>query len=472
MKIFILNPLLFTGKLSKIARKRQPLELAYIASLLRRDNEIKLVDANALELNLNQTIQEIRNFNPDILILTSTPVDRWEVPSHEHIKLLIKNIVQTIKNIHIPYIILTGAHGTVMPEYIFKKTSVPPVGAYNYTSLRNNLFIVRSEPELIVKNLVNEIDGNKNYKNIAGISYYDENNNFINNPLASRNQNLDDLPLPAYDLLPMEKYSYTFKDIPRPFSIILSSRGCPFNCTYCLKVMMPDKYIARSPENVFQEIKYLVEKFNIQGIYFQDWEFLINQERVAEICDLIIQEPVLKNLKWGCNARASDINEKIVTKMKAAGCVRINIGFESGSQKILDLANKKIKIEEIKNALKICRQHNINIGIYSILNLPGENKKTIAETEKFLIDNNLKTMCAPNLPIPYPGTKLYEILIAKEGREVPWEDLEKYTGRVGVNQQPLLAKIYRWHYKYKYIFGNWYFLKIKFYKILFKRFFV
>ena len=78
MKIFILNPLLFTGKLSKIARKRQPLELAYIASLLRHNYEVRLLDANALNLNLEDTITEIKNFNPDILILTSTPVDRWE----------------------------------------------------------------------------------------------------------------------------------------------------------------------------------------------------------------------------------------------------------------------------------------------------------------------------------------------------------------------------------------------------------
>src|SRR3989339_398779 len=108
MKIFILNPFLFTGKLSKLSRKRQPLSLAYIASLLRDKYEIRLLDANALNLDLDQTITEIKKFNPEILILTSTPIDRWEVPSHEHIKLLIKNIIQTINSVEIPYIILTG----------------------------------------------------------------------------------------------------------------------------------------------------------------------------------------------------------------------------------------------------------------------------------------------------------------------------------------------------------------------------
>jgi len=500
MKIFILNPLLFTGKLKKISRKRQPLDLAYIASLLRENHEIKLLDANALDLDLENTIAEIKKNNPDILILTSTPIDRFEVPSHEHIKLLIKNIIKTINSVKIPYIILTGAHGTLMPEYILEKTnqqsdahsSVIPAkaGISSMTQktsyprdphfreddrkeneddkLGNNIFIVRGEPELVVKELVDAISNKKDFSNIKGISYL-ENGAIKNNPDAERIKNLDELPLPAYDLLLMEKYSYTFPDIPKPFSIMLSSRGCPFSCTYCLKAMFPNFYVMRSPENVVEEIKYLMNNFSVQGIYFQDWEFLINKDRVNKICDLILALPELQKLKWGCNARASDINEDIVKKMKVAGCVRINIGFETGSQKILDLAHKKIKISEIKNAVDVCKKYNINIGIYSILNLPGETKDTIAETEKFLADNNLKTMCAPNLPIPYPSTKLYEMLKNQEAREVAWEDLEKYAGRIKVEQSPSLAKIYRWHYKYKYTYGKWYFIKPKFYKILFRR---
>lgn len=470
MKIFILNPLLFTDELHKIARKRQPLSLAYIASLLRKEHKIKLLDANALELNLEQTLNEIKKFEPDILILTSTPVDRWEVPSHEHIKLLIDNIVQTVNQIDIPYIILTGAHGTVMPEYILEKTKVD--------------FVVRGEPEIVTLNLIKSLANHNDISKVKGISYSTrsfvptqsqktyrnsgqaEKNQIINNPKAERIKNLDDLPIPAYDLLPMEKYSYTFPDIPKPFSIMITSRGCPFNCSYCLKVMMPEIYITRSPQNVVEEIKYLVNKFSVQGIYFQDWEFLINQKRVIEICDLILQNPEYSGLefKWGCNARAPDINNEIVNKMKKAGCVRINIGFETGSQKILDLAQKNVKLEDFKKAINILKKYNINCGIYSILNLPGETKKTIAETEKFLADNKIQTMCAPNLPIAYIGTLLYNMLCEQENKKIIWKNLEKYAGKINVAQPPWLARVYRWHYKYKYTLGNYYFLKSEFYK--------
>ncbi|MBU2564055.1 B12-binding domain-containing radical SAM protein [Patescibacteria group bacterium] len=442
MKIFILNPFLFTGKLSRLSRKRQPLSLAYIASLLRNDHEIKLLDANALNLNLEDTINEIKKFNPEILILTSTPIDRWEVPSHAYIKFLINSLIKIINSLKISYIILTGSHGSVMPEWLLKKTRVN--------------FIVRNEPELTVLSLINNI---KDFSRVRGISFL-KNGKVINNPDAERNKNLDKLPLPAYDLLPMDKYSYTYPDIPKPFSIIMSSRGCPFKCIYCLKTMMKDKYIARSPENVIAEIKHLVYNFNIKGIYFQDWEFMISRDRVDKICDLIIENKI--EIKWGCNARATDIDDKIVRKMKEAGCVRINIGFETGSQKLLDISKKMVKMSDMQEAIDVCKKHKINIGIYSILNLPGETRKTIAETEKFLADNDLETMCSPNLPLPYFETEMYEMLKKQEGKDFDWENLEKYAGRVGTSQSPLLAKIYRWHYKHKYNWGNLYFFNTKF----------
>lgn len=451
MKVFILNPFLFTAKLSYMARKRQPLDLAYIASLFRNDFEIKLLDANALNLSLLETIGKIEEFKPDILILTSTPIDRWEVPSHKHLKLLIDNILKIIDSVKISYVILLGAHGSLMPEWLLKKSRVN--------------FLVRGEPELATNDLVRAILKGGALSQIRGISYMKD-GEIINNPPAPRNRNLDDLPFPAYDLLPMEKYRYTFPDIPVPFSLMLSSRGCPFNCTYCLKVMMAGPYIARSPKNVVAEMEYLVNKFGVQGIYFQDWEFLINQERVAKICDLIIEKGMA--VKWGANARASDVNGEVVKKMKAAGCVRINIGFETGSQKVLDLARKQIKISDIERAVAVCRQFGINIGIYSILNLPGETKETIKESEKFLADNNLQTMVEPNLPIPYFGTPLYEMLKEQEGQDFDWENLEKYAGRVMADQPAWLARLYRWHYKHKFSLGKWYFFKPTFLSKLFK----
>lgn len=453
MKIFILNPCLFTGKLNRLARKRQPLDLAYIASLLRVKHEIKLVDANALNLTLEETIKEIKDFNPDIFILTSTPIDRWEVPSHSHIKLLISNLVEIINNINIPHTIIAGSHGTVMPDWILQNSNIE--------------FVVRGEPELIVDELVEALANGTDTSNIAGISYRKD-DKVINNPDAPRNANLDDLPYPSYDLLPMDKYRYTFPDIPKPFALMMSSRGCPFNCIYCLKEMMKGRYITRTPENVVTEMKYLAEKFGIKGIYFQDWEFLIDKNRVIKICELIKENNL--DIKWGGNARAADVTEDVALKMKEAGCVRINIGFETGSQKVLDIAKKQIKLSEVRNAINVCKKLGISIGLYSILNLPGETRETIKETEKFLAEHDLKVMCAASLPVPYFKTKLYDMLKDQEGKDFDWDNLEKFAGRVGVGQPPWLAKIYRLHYKHKYVTGAYYFFMPKFYLSIIKRF--
>ncbi len=452
MRIFILNPLLFTDKLRGIARKRQPLELAYIASLLRNEHEVRLLDANALDFELSVVLEKIKEFEPEILILTSTPLDRWEVPSHSHIKLLAENLVKTVNNLSIPYIILTGAHGSLMPEWVLKKTKVS--------------FVVRSEPEMTVYNLINAIVKQNDFATVKGISYLKD-EVIIHNEKAERIKNLDEMPLPAYDMLPMEKYSYTFADIPKPFSIMLTSRGCPFSCSYCLKVMMPDFYITRSAGSVIREMKLLVEEFGIKGIYFQDWEFMIDKKRVANICDLIINNGL--EIKWGCNGRATDADEELVKKMKVAGCVRINVGFESGSQKILDLANKRAKVEDFVKVKKMCEKYSINTGIYSLLNLPGEDRKTIEETEKLLAENNWRTICEPNLPIPYPGTALYEELTRQIGKPVNWDELDKYAGRVRVKLPPWLARLYRWHYKNKYLAGKMYFLRPAFVRKLVKR---
>lgn len=444
MKIFVLNPLIYSKKKSIIpVRPRQPLSLAYIASLfLNRGYDLKLLDANVLGYNVDRTVKEIKKYNPDILVLTSTQIDRWECPTSH-----IDSVFEVINKAVINPTILTGSHGSLTPEWVFKKC--------------NNQFIVRGEPEIIVLNLVETLAKNKDIGKVKGISYK-INNKIVHNKDASRIENLDDLPFPAYHLLPMERYKYSFPDLLSPFSIMLTSRGCPFSCKFCLKAMSKGKYITRNPENIVKEIEYLIKDFNIKSIFFQDWEFTINKERIKEICDLILK----KNLKivWGCNSRANDLSHELIDKMKKAGCVRINIGFESGSQKVLDKINKGIKIKDLENVIKLCRANNMNIGMYAMLNLPGETKETIKETVDFFVRNKIESM-TPNLAIPYFGTALFERLkaIRKEGK-FNWDNIERSAGRIDVKQSPKMARFYYHHFRFKSKFGPFYFFHPGFYK--------
>jgi len=431
-KIFILNPLIYSRKKSIMnVRPRQPLSLAYIANLLR-NHEIKFLDANVLKYSIEKTLKEIRKFNPDYLILTSSPVDRWECPNSN-----IDSIFEIINKANIKTV-LTGSHGSLTPDWIFKKCKVD--------------IIVRGESELTVLDVVNG-------KNPKGISYR-KNNKIIHNLDANRIQDLDAL-FPAYDLLPMDKYSYSFFDLPKPFSIMLTSRGCPFKCIFCSKAMAKDQYIVRSFENVIKEIKHLVDNFKIRSIFFQDWEFTIDKKRVENICDSILKEKI--KILWGCNARANDLSDKLVRKMKKSGCVRINIGFESGSQEILNKINKRINIKDLEMAIKICKENNINIGMYSMINLPGENKKTIKETVEFLKRNNINSM-TPNFVIPYFGTDLFSRLKKnKQNINFTWDNIENYAGKVDTKLKPWLARFYYRNFKFEKQYGKLYFINPKFY---------
>jgi len=447
MKIFILNPLIYAKKKSIMnTRLRQPLDLAYIASLLLKENhEVKILDANVLKYDVDAMVSEIKKFSPDILILTSSPVDRWECPNSH-----IDSVFGVINRANIHPTILTGSHGSLTPEWVFEECDVD--------------YIVRGEPETTTLNLIRAMQRNKPIKDIKGISYK-SNGGIVNNEEAPRIENLDDLPFPAYELLPMDKYRYSSPDLPQPFSIVLTSRGCPFGCIFCLKVMSKGKYVTRIPKNVVNEIDYLIRNFKIKSIFFQDWEFAVDKERVEKICDLILN----KNLKffWGCNARANDLSYKLAEKMKEAGCVRVNIGFESGSQKILDNANKGIGIKDLESAIKICRNVGINIGMYALLGLPGEDKKAIKETVNFLTRNNIESM-TPNSVIPYFGTPLFERLksINKE-INLTWDNIEDYAGGIGVDLSPKKARFFYKYFKLQSRFGKYFWFSFSFYKYLF-----
>jgi len=427
MKIFILNPPIYGKKKSLMnVRKRQPLSLAYIASLLREKYIIKFLDANVLDMSIEHTIEVVKRNRPDVLILTSTPVDRYECPNS-----YIDSVFEIINLTEIENTVLIGSHGTVTPEWVFQKSNVK--------------YIVRGEPEIVVFNLINALHNKADIRNIKGISFK-VNNQIIHNEASPRIENLDSLPFPAYDLLPMDKYRYSFGDLPSPFSIMLTSRGCPFQCVFCLKAMFPEKYITRSPRSVIEEARYLIEEFNIKSIFFQDWEFTVDKNRVKEICDLILENNL--NFRWGCNARANDLSEELVRKMKKAGCVRINIGFESANQRILDNLKKRIKVQDIVRAIEICKNNGIIIGLYGFLNAPGEDRQTIKNTINFLKKYNIKDVYL-NFPIPYPGTDLFEYLKAqKKNKNFTWDNIEKYAGKVKVKYPPISAKILQQYYKF------------------------
>jgi len=438
MKIFLLVPNFNQEKKSIMnVRARQPLSMAIIASILRQAGQgIKLLDANVLNLSLEQIEQAVRDFNPEALIVTSTPIDRWECPNSH-----IENIFKIIDRAAVEHKILIGSHGTTMPEWVFDNCQID--------------FIIRGEPELSAEKLVAALAAKGSLEEIPGLSYR-QGGKIVNNP-SERIIDLDSLPWPAYDLLPMDKYSSN--DYEKPFSVVMTSRGCPYNCLFCLKAMMPGRYIVRNSDKVIEETEYLINNFQIKSIFFQDWEFFIDGDRVEKICSAIIDRGL--KFSWGANARATDIikNREIMPLVKRAGCINVNLGMESGSDRVLTMIDKKITSTDLRLAIDILKENGITGGYCVLLNAPGENRQTIKETIDFIIKNDLQVK--QFLPvIPYPGTVLFERIKAKfPGKKFNWNNIEKYAGLVDTELKPFWSLLFLRNYKNQLKYGRGYWLK-------------
>ncbi|MFA6593810.1 MAG: radical SAM protein [Candidatus Buchananbacteria bacterium] len=448
MKIFLLVPNFNREKKSIMnVRARQPLSMAIIASGLRQSgHDVSLLDANVLNFSLEQIGQAIKNFNPEILIVTSTPIDRWECPNSH-----IENVFKIINQATAQYKVLIGSHGTTMPEWVFDNCQTD--------------FIIRGEPELAVEKLIAALSAKQSAAGVAGLSYRQD-GKVINNP-GERILDLDALPLPAYDLLPMDKYSSN--DYERPFSIMMTSRGCPYNCVFCLKEMMPGRYIVRSVDKVIEEIEYLIKNFQIKSIFFQDWEFFIDGDRVKKICSAIVSRDL--KFSWGANARATDIikSREIMPLVKQAGCVNVNLGMESASDRVLTKINKKITAADLQLAIDILKENNIAGGYCVLLNAPGENRQTIKETIDFIVKNDLQVK--QFLPvIPYPGTVLFEQIKKKfPGKNINWNNIEKYAGLIDTGSKPFWSFLFLRNYKQRLKYGRGYWLKPVFWReVIFK----
>lgn len=446
-RVLIVNPNLYSSRATVMkGRHRPPLDLAYIAALLRRDFEVWLVDARVENMDVRQMFAEVAAYSPEVLITTTTPVDRWECPQ-SYLESFFTWLDDVARLPVKPTIVVTGTHGTTQPDWLLRRC--PPID-----------FLVRGEPERTCAALVRALSTGGHPSAIAGVSYR-QGEKVRHNIAAGRILDLDALPLPAYDLLPMEKYRYTFGDIPSPFSIVLATRGCPHRCTYCCRAMMDNAYVTRKPQNVYDEMKHLRERFGVRGIFFQDWEFTINKFFVNELMDLLLAKPL--DITWGCNARANDFHQpEMFAKMQRAGLVRVNIGFESGSPEVLEAVNKKITVDDLARAIAETRRLKLHLGMYALLNAPGETAKTIRETMAFLKRQGVTSMNF-NLVVPYFGTAVHQQLREQLGPQaaerLTWDNIEEYAGRTRTQLPPFAARLYQRHTKLRLRFGAWYWLR-------------
>lgn len=228
-------------------------------------------------------------------------------------------------------------------------------------------------------------------------------------------QRLDDIPMPAWNLLPMDIYlnnpiwgdsagnSSQLPGIKVKKSMnIIASRGCPFSCNYCYHLFGQGYYRIRSPKNVIAEVEALIGRYGVDFIGFVDDNMMVFKEWLSELCDLL--KPL--SINWGCHGRVASATPWLLDKMRSSGCRWIGYGIESGSQVILNRMNKNQTVKQARNAILDTRSADIFPNTTFIYGYPGETPVTVQETIDFKAGLNLK--CGSFYATPYPGTVLYE----------------------------------------------------------------
>ncbi|MEK7469317.1 MAG: radical SAM protein [Planctomycetota bacterium] len=237
------------------------------------------------------------------------------------------------------------------------------------------------------------------------------------------NKSLDDLPMPAWDLLPdfPRRYKPAIYDFPRgPVASIAASRGCPFHCKFCDTSTFGASVRAYSPPKVFEMMKHLRKTYGVRHVMFVDDLFLASRERVTALCNLLIEDGL--NMTWTCAARVDTVKPDLLELMKRAGCWEISFGLETGSDELLKAMDKVASVAKSEQALNWTHKAGIRSKGLFMLGYPGENAETIELTKAF-VKRIPMTMMNLSKFTPYPGSPVYREIYGTNIRDDHWQKM-------------------------------------------------
>lgn len=382
MKVALLSP-----KWNQMVNSYPSLGLAYLAAVLERQNhEVRIFDFGLDPARpLSDEVQDVLAFEPALIGITS-------MTSAYH------SVEQTLELLRaatdVP-IVIGGPHATVFPERTMHEQ--PAV-----------TYLVYGEGEETILELMEVLEGRREPAQVAGLCYR-RNGHIICNPERPLIKDLDALPFPARHLFQLDRYPLYSPDGHRMLTV-LTSRGCPYHCSYCFKGIVGRTYRQRSPENLVRELKLLIATYGIRHFYFIDDLFTLDLKRLSALMDLFIQEKL--DIHWQCLARVDRVNPDILAKMAAAGCQQIHYGIESGVQEIIDRIGKRITLEQVRQAVAWTAAAGIRSKGYFMLGLPGDTEETMERTIQFATELDLDDAMF-SLTTPFPGTRMWDDLVAK-----------------------------------------------------------
>ncbi len=448
MRVALINP---KFRLPIDTRTTPHLGLAYLAAFSeQRGDEVVIFDADVEKQPLVEFIQA---FRPQVVGITAnTPQVKqaWRT-------------AKAIKEVQDCLIVLGGPHVSVLPEESCEKPFVDVVvrgeGEETWVDVCNRLEVyLKDQPAYHTEAFMHA--ENEIFNDCLGVSYKTSDGQIHNNPDRTPIADLDSLPWPAYHHFKMDRYTNLqpatdHVDGARSFSI-LTSRGCPYRCTFCSQSIMPIKWRSRSAESVLAEWRHLVEDLGALEIGVLDDSANIRVKRLEEIANLLIENS-LNHVPWIFvnGIRANLASKELLTLLKKAGLRRTAFGVETGDPDILKSIDKKIDLDTIRQAFKNAKEIGLETIAFMIIGLPGETRQTMQNSINFAIE--IDPMIANfSMMTPYPGTKVYEI-VKRQGRFLinDWEDYvffeQQARYEMGEMTAELVEEMYRKAYRQFYL---------------------
>ena len=394
MNILMLNPP-FMGRFSRSSRSPAvakggtiyyPVWMAYATGVLEEAGfDVMLIDAPAEGLSIDEILPSIRTFSPGMIVLdTSTPSLSSDIRTASFLK----------EQFPGAFVVLVGTHVSALPDETLRIS-------------RNIDAIARREYDLTLRELAGALQTGIPLSLVDGLSFW-QGDGIIHNPDRPFIDDLDRIPFVTKVYKKhLNVRNYSFAAAHFPMVMIFSGRGCRHRCTFCVypQTFHGRGYRVRSPENVVEELAWIKSEMpEVKEIGIEDDTFTSDRSRVRRICELLLEKNL--RLTWYCNVRP-DLDYETLRVMKSAGCRLVTTGFESGSQKMLDVMKKDLRLDRMRRFVKNARKAKILVHGCIVIGYPGETRETIRQSLYFAKKLNCDSMQFYPLYV-YPGTEAYQ----------------------------------------------------------------
>lgn len=387
LRLVLVNPP-YQARIRRIAQTTlgPPLGLAYVAAAVReKGHAVAIVDANALGLDLEQAVAAALAERPDVLGLTAvTPT----LPLAGQLATRARALRPDLK------VVLGGPHGTALPERTLRE--VPALDV-----------IVRGEGERVTPLLLDALATGDEaaLAGLSGVAFRRADGGVSDTGVATPVADLDALAPPARDLLPMQRYRCPDSTA---FTTLLAMRGCPYPCVYCAVPSMAGRRMRyRDPLAVAAEMEETHRRWGTRFFSFVDDTFTTSSDWVQRFTDALQARNRAGHLAWICLTRADLVTPDLLRAMKAAGCVRVEMGIESGSDEALRFLGKGLGRGHVRDAFRAARAAGLSTMGFVILNVPGEGPDDVARTLELALEVDPDYLQVSFLT-PYPGTPLWD----------------------------------------------------------------